>query len=214
MAKFPEPPDVDALRAIEPAIRCVRKGTPLARIYFAGGPHPVAWNAFRRFGPTDARFDHHLPDKAGNGFMQQHRAIFYAASAAATCLAEVFQTDRVINKQRREPWLAVFALARDVDLVDLTGNFVTRMGASTAIHSGPRHRARQWAQALYDAYPHCAGIAYCSSMNGNAPAFALTDRAEALDVLPLKPEFNRALADAALTDLVAAAAEDLGYGLT
>ncbi len=213
MAKFPAPPDAEALRAIEPAIKCVRKGTPFARIYFAGGEHPVAWNAFRRFGPTDARFDHHLPGYDGNGYVQD-RSILYAASAATTCLAEVFQTNRVVNKRRREPWLAVFTLARDVDLVDLTGNFATRMGASTAIHSGARHRARLWAQRLYDAYPHCAGIAYCSSMNGNAPAFALTDRAETLGVLPLKPAFNRALADAALTDLVAAAADDLGYGLT
>lgn len=212
MAKFPAAPTVAALAAIRPSLRRLQAGTVLARIYSAGGEHPVAWNQFRHYGPSAARFDHHLPD--GDGYSQlQDRAILYAAPLARTCIAEFFQAHRIINKQRRAPWLAVFALATNLDLLDLSGNFVTRIGASTALHSGPRARARQWAQALYQAYPQCAGIAYASSMDGNAAAVALWERAELAQALPKTPMFNRALSDATLTDLIDASAEELGYRL-
>ena len=35
----------------------------------------------------------------------------------------------------------VFELAQPINVLDLTGDFVTRMGASMEIHSGPRARA-------------------------------------------------------------------------
>jgi hypothetical protein len=48
-------------------------------------------------------------------------------------------------------------------------------------------------------------------MNGNGPAVALSDRAE--DCLPAYPDFNRALADDALLDVLKHSAHQLGYGL-
>ena len=42
--------------------------------------------------------------------------------------------------------LVVFDTAAPLKLLDLTGDFVTRMGASMAIHSGSRIRAREWAR--------------------------------------------------------------------
>lgn len=57
--KFPDPPGVDAVRRIAPAIRTLTKGVSLARVYFTGGEHPTRWDEFRHYGPTSARFDHH-----------------------------------------------------------------------------------------------------------------------------------------------------------
>ena len=80
-----------------------------------------------------------------------------------------------------------------------------------AINTGHRGRARAWARTLHDAYPALHGLYYPSSMNGNEPAVALSDRAE--DCLPAYPDFNRALTDDALLDVLKHSAHQLGYGL-
>jgi hypothetical protein len=211
--KFPDPPGIDAVRGIEPAIKSLARGTSLARVYFTAGEHPTRWNEFRRYGPLlNARFDHHFRDAAGEAFAQ-NRSILYCAAAADTCFAEVFQETRRINRTRRAPWLAIFTLRRDVDLLDLTGAFSTRVGASMAINTGIRARAREWAKTFYAAYDALQGICYPSSMNGNEPVVALTDRAESAACLPEHPDLNRALADDVLLDVLKHSADRLGYGL-
>ena len=212
MPKFPDPPAAEALSAIAPVIKVLAAATPLARVYFTGGEYPTRWNAFRRFGPTNARFDHHLVNTEGQAWAQE-RAVMYCAPAAPTCFAEVFQETRAIHRTRRSPWLAVFALEREVQLLDLTGTFPTRVGASMAINTGQRARARRWAAAFYEAYPKLSGLYYPSSMHGNAAAIALTDRAERATCMPPFPRFNRALADDVLLDVLKHTARDLGYGL-
>jgi hypothetical protein len=210
--KFPDPPGADAVRRIAPAVRTLTKGVSLARIYFTGGEHPTRWNEFRHYGPTNARFDHHLAGARGEPGTQD-RSILYCARAADTCLAEVFQETRRINRTRRAPWLAVFVLAREVELLDLTGSYPTRVGASMAINTGHRGRARAWARTFYETYPTLHGLYYPSSMNGNEPAIALNDRLERAGCIPDYPEFNRALADDALLDVLKHSAHQLGYGL-
>lgn len=212
MPKFPDPPGVDALRLVGPEVTTLEKGTVLARVYFTAGDHATRWNEFRHYGPTNARFDHHLPDRRGEPQVQD-RSILYCATAADTCLAEVFQETRRINRTRRAPWLAVFALARDVQLLDLTGAYPTRAGASMAISTGHRGRARSWARCFYEAYPDLEGIRYASSMHANEPAVALNDRGERSGCLPSHPELNRALSDDALLDVLKHSADRLGYGL-
>jgi len=204
--KLPEPPPAAALAAIPPEIRTVPQGTRLWRIYFQGGEHPVAWNAFRHFGPTNSRFDHHLPPSP-----VQDRGILYAATEGSVLFAELFQEDRVIDRQRNGPWLVAFDLAAPVALLDLAGGWPTRAGASAAINSGPRPRARRWSQRLYEAYPTIAGLWYPSSMGGNRPAIALYERA--LAAMPGRPVFHRALADPALTAIVLRAAGRFGHGV-
>jgi hypothetical protein len=88
LPKFPTPPASDALAEIEPAIRRLRAGTRVWRVYFRGGPHPTRWNQMRTFGPTTARFDHHLPDPRG-GPMEQTRAIQYLALDGIAPVAKV-----------------------------------------------------------------------------------------------------------------------------
>lgn len=212
MPKFSDPPGVEVVRGIKPALKTLARGTSLARVYFTGGDHPTRWSEFRHYGPTNARFDHHLVDARGQP-LTQDRSILYCATAADTCFAEVFQETRRINRTRRAPWLAIFVLGRDVELLDLTGRYPTRVGASMAINTGGRRRAREWAKTFYEAYGTLQGIYYPSSMNGNEPAVALTDRAERSSCLPEHPDLNRALSDDALLDVLKYSGHRLGYGL-
>jgi hypothetical protein len=210
VSKFPEPPGVATLRDITPQTHVLPADTKLARIYFATGPHPSHWNQFRSFGPTAARWDHHLPNAHGAG-VEQERAVYYCAPDVDTCAAEVFQSTRRIDRTRNAPGLVVFALREAVTLLDLRGTFATKMGSSTAIHSGPRSRARAWARELYDAYPELQGLYYGSSMNGHAPAVALNERAQ--QAMPEQPQFQRALNDDMLVEVLQQIALRLSYGL-
>jgi hypothetical protein len=209
VVKLGKPPTAEVLRELDPPHATLHAGRDrLARIYFASGPHPVAWNEFRAWGPAvNARFDHHLSDDAGRPHAQE-RKVFYGAKRGVTCIAEVFQATRVVNRTDGDPYLCVFSPRRDLRLLDLAGRFATRMGASLAIHSGPRHRAREWARALYEAYDF-DGLLYLSAMDPGAPAIALNERAE--DALPDAPLLNRPLSDAMLTDVMDAQTHRLGY---
>jgi RES domain len=160
MPKLPRPPDVAALRDIEPEFVTLPAGTALARVYFTGGAHPASWSTFRRYGPLNARFDHHLPDKNGEP-RDQDRSVLYCAREAVTCLAEVFQHTRRIDRVRAAPWLAVFELERSVSLLDLSGSHATRAGASMAINTGNSARAREWAQRFYESHTGLHGHPPC-----------------------------------------------------
>lgn len=204
MPKFPEPPTVAELRRLGPEIKKLPAGAVVWRIHFAGGPHPTAWNELRAYGPTDGRFDHHESPPG-----VQSRRILYGASLGRTCIAEIFQGTRTIDRNDRAPFLVAFELTHAVALIDLTGAWITRAGASTAIHSGSRARARRWSSAIYAAFPAIEGIAYCSSMDGNSPSYALYERGASS--MPKSPIFNRALADPGLTRIVNNAARRFGF---
>jgi hypothetical protein len=204
--KFPEPPHPADLARIERHWRELPAGTLLVRIYDRGGPHPTDWNDFRYYGPLNVRFDHHEPPPS-----LQDRGIMYAATLAVTCFAEKFQAARTIDPFTGDPWLVAFRLRRAVRLLDLAGVWPTRAGASIAINSGPRPRARRWSRAIYAAYPDVEGVWYTSSMHANAPAVALYERAAS--ALPSSPEVHRALADPTLQVSLENAAHELNYAL-
>ncbi|MDR5725879.1 MAG: RES family NAD+ phosphorylase [Terriglobia bacterium] len=212
MAKFPTSPGVAALSALLPAIHLLPSGSILTRVYYARSRYPQSWDQFRYVGPLNSRWDHHLPDDEGNP-QAQVRGIYYAAANAKTCLAEVFQVTRRIDRVFQSPWLVVFESLADLKLLDLTGDLATRMGASMAIHSGSRGRARGWARDLYEAYPEIQGILYAASMHGGKPAIALNERALKAPLFPAHPLFHRALADDAMIDTLKHAARELGYAL-
>src|SRR4051812_28383597 len=186
MAKFPEPPR--SLAAVAPDIATLPSGVQLWRVYETAGDYPVAWNDFRFFGPTNSRFDHHdLPAQ------QQGKGILYAAAHPLTSIAEFFQATRTIDRFANAPWLVAFQLGNPPPLLDLTGDWPTKAGASMAINSGPRPRARRWSQVIYASYPGVAGLLYASSMHANKASVAFYERAKA--ALPGAPSFNRALSD-------------------
>jgi hypothetical protein len=208
VAKLPGPPPPGALAARLPAeVKILPRGTVLWRIYPRAGAHPGAWNQLRHFGPIPTmRFDHHaLPPRT------QARGILYAALRIYTCFAEVFQETRTIERSRNRPCLAGLALGRAVALLDLTGAWATRAGASMALSTGRRDRARAWSRRIYEDYPAVEGFVYPSSMDGNQPAVVLYERARA--ALAERPVFHRALADPALRSAAVKAALLFNYGV-
>jgi hypothetical protein len=212
MAKFPNSPGASALAEITPTLITLPAGSALARVYYTSSAHPLAWNQFRSSGPLNFRWDHQLPTAASEP-REQERAVYYAAANAVTCLAEVFQATRRIDRVYQAPWLVIFNTLRALSLLDLTGDFATRMGASMAIHSGSRGHARGWARDLYEAFADAEGLVCASSMHGGAPAFVLNERALRETMFPPHPEFHRALADDVLLDPLKYAAQALGYAL-
>jgi hypothetical protein len=208
VAKLPLP-DLRRLRSLEPEVADFAEGMRFARVYLAAGDHPVAWNSFRHWGPNEgSRFDHHLPNDEGQPQIGE-RGVLYLAKEAITCLAEVFQHDRIIDRNSDDPYLVIFTLERPIRLLDLTGEFATRMGASGAISTGPRDRSRNWARALYDAFPGFDGLLYQSSMRSKHEAVVLFETAES--AIPEMPDFNRALSDHSLTNTIDACCAKLGY---
>jgi len=204
VAKLPRPPA--SLSSVAPDWRVVPAGTALFRVYFRASRHPTAWNAFRSFGPVNARFDHH--DEPPH--LQEH-GILYAATHPRAALAEVFQAGRLIDVHTDEPWLVGFRLAQPVQLLGLLGLWPTRAGASAAINSGPRPTARRWARVIYASYPEAQGLWYGSSMAANTPCVALFERA--IGALAAAPAFHHALADATLEAFLVRTAAELGYRL-
>lgn len=174
----------------------------MARIYPRGGRHPRAWNGFRFAGPVpSARFDPHVEG--------ERRGVLYGARLLATCVAEAFQGTRVVDRSADDRCLAGFRVVRPVRLLDLTGDWPTRAGASQAIASGPRGRAQAWARAIYEAYPAVDGLWYPSSMHGGRPALVLFERAA--DALPAAPEIDVPLLHSGLLPDLVRAADALGY---
>jgi len=206
--KLPPPPDVDDLRArLRPDdLTTLPAGTELWHIYKRGGSYPVRWAEFRYFGPIDARYDHHQPPPR-----LQDRGILYLATLIGTCVGEVFQATREIDRVRDTPWLAAHKATRDLILLDLTAAWPTRAGASMIVNDGPRALTRRWSIAIYHAYPQIDGLLYTSSMYKHEPCVALYERGR--DALPRRPSFNHALTDPGLFDILAAVAAEIGYTL-
>lgn len=135
----------------------------------------------------------------------------YVAENGTTCLAEVFQDARTINRTRGQPWLVGFRTQRAIALLDMCGNWPTQAGGSQAICTGDRRRARRWSQAIFEAYPTIAGIIYPSKMHGGNVSLAHDERSAT--ALPEAPEFNRALADEELAAMLKNTAKALNYRL-
>ena len=205
MPKLPDPPAPHVLAGIAPDPYILRAGTELWRVYARGGYHPRSWNTFRSYGPVETmRFDHHEEP-----VREQDRKILYGASRIPICIAEFFQVGRMIDRDRSEPWLVGFTVVRDVTLLNLCGTWPTRAGASMAINTGRRDRARQWSRAVYDAYPHVEGLWYPSSMYANQPAFAFYERAERS--LAETPFFHMPLSAPGLYAALDGIAREIGY---
>lgn len=210
MAKLPHHPEPDTLRSLDPDVATVPVGTKLYRIYRRGGEYPTRWNELRYFGPTAARFDHHLLDTDGEP-RTSHRGIGYFSSNIPTAIAEVFQVDRTVDTQQREPWLVGFELGKDVTCLDLSGGFALRAGASMKLISGPRSHSRNWSRGFYDAYPNVEGVLYPSSLT-NQTVYAFYERAlEGSSPFPRLPIVHRALGDPTLDTALKNACRDIGY---
>jgi hypothetical protein len=212
MARLPHSPGVEALKRLEPKTLPLAAGTRLARVYYTASQYPAAWNLSRRIGAFNAGLDQDLANE-GVAPAEQQCDLYYAAADATTCLAEFFQATRCIDRAFQAPWLVIFDTAAPLRVFDLSSDFVARMGASLAIHSGAGARAGEWARDLYEAYPDIQAIRYASSMNAGAPALAINVRASPANIFPAHPAFHRGLGDDLMLDPLKNAARALGYAL-
>lgn len=201
-------------------VREVPAGVAFSRVFRAGGAHPSAWHDFREYGPLDARFDSH-PEPVGD--YPDDRVMYtvmerpdaqgnVSDSAFASCLLEVFQRKRVIRRSVDSPTLAVFENARPLRLLDLSdSDWVAAAGGNSAITSGSRSRAREWARTIREAYPELDGVLAASSIVPSARIAALW--APAVDAIPSRTLALIRLDHRALTELICSVAERYGYTL-
>lgn len=212
------PPDSALFPTLTDAhVRTAPAGTLGGRIYPQAGAYPSLWDAMRSYGPTGARFDHHLPPPR----VQPDRAVLYAAidttsppgpaelapGAAEpagthppllyTCVAEVFHDRGVLELSRDQPAFVLFRTVRPLLLLDLSdSDWVARAGANAALTAGRRDTARDWARAIYDHYPHLHGLVYSAATLPAGRSVALTERART--ALPDRPTVNLPLTAPAL----------------
>ena len=207
MTKVPWPENPALAPLLPGDTVALARGAIVWRVYFAGGAYPTRWSQFRLYGPTASRFDHHNALR-GRATVQR-RGIQYAAADPVTCLAEIFQSTRVIDRYAGSPRLVGYALARELALLDLADAFITRVGAAPAINAVRKDKARAWSALFYRHFPQIDGLFYRSAMYAHQPAYSFYERAA--DAMPPAPVFDRALADAVVLPRLAAAAATLGY---
>jgi len=162
--KFLDPPATDQLPSVDLDGDLVGVTAALWRVFPTTSVHATPWNTLRRWGPVAARFDPHPPPTADH----PHHGVLYAGSDAVTALAEAFGANRTVDVRTGNPWLVKFTLAANaVQLLDLTGTWPTRAGASQEIWTSPdRRRTQRWARAIAGRFPDLDGLRYGSSMRG------------------------------------------------
>lgn len=180
-------------------VRILGSGQLVGRIHASTGAHPTAWNTFRFFGPTGARFDHQpLPRR-----LHPARGVFYGAPlldddrgrpipVLRTCVAEVFRDRGAVELSRDAPFFVLFRLARPLRLLDLAdSDWVTLAGGNAAISAGLRSTARAWSREIYRRYTDAdavEGVFYTCSNIPPAQSVALFERAA--DALPARPQVH------------------------
>ncbi len=206
--KLPDRPDLALLAASIPEYYDMGTDTVLWRIHRTTGPHVAPFNTLRTFGPIrSCRFDPH-PD--GPATEHQGIGVLYAAGNLQTSLAEVFQITRVIDCVSGAPAASAFHLRRTVKLLDLTGEWPVRSGASHVINTGRRSAARAWARAFVAVWPDIDGLRHTSSMTGGS---CTTLFSPAADALPGRPDHSFLLTEPAYRDWTFVAADMIGYDI-
>jgi hypothetical protein len=202
VAKLPRTPELPLVRRPGDLHRIPRIAV-LWRVHATAGPHVTPWNRLRYFGPTTSRFDPQPPPARWS-----ERGVTYAATEVVTCLAEVFAASRVVDVGRRAPYVTGWRPTRTLTLLDLTGTWPVRNGASHRLATGPKSVCRAWARAVDTEWPDLDGLWSVSSMTGQPMVTLFT---AAADAFPRRPAFSRPLASPALQGALAAAAAEIGY---
>lgn len=154
---------------------------PMVRIHGTAGPGAPAWHQLRHFGPLPARFDPH-PTPTGH---HADAAVMYVADAFDTALAEVFQATRTVSPSApNRPYLTVWYATRSLRLLDITGTWAIRNGASHALNTGPHSVRRAWARAIAAHPARVDGLRYTSAMTGSPAAVLFLPAADGFPTLP------------------------------
>lgn len=216
MARLPLPPDPAALRALlRPAndVVTVAPTTRISRIFSARGTHSQFWNAFRYTGPLPhATFDPQPLAADGGPTDDSGIGVLYFGLTVRTSVAEVFQTNLTVDRVTKGPHLVVLRPKRTLRLLDLTGLWPTRAGASQRIAGGPKAITQRWARSIRTAYPELDGLWYRSSMDAGEPAVCLWNPPSA-EALPDRPDFLTPLNHPGLDVPLGRICEQLNYVL-
>ncbi|MBA0128173.1 RES family NAD+ phosphorylase [Haloechinothrix sp. YIM 98757] len=214
MSRLPLPPSAAALATglrLDEDIVAVHPATRVVRIFTAAGRHPQNWDTFRYTGPLPhGRFDPQEPDNGGAPVSDPHNGVLYFALSARTGIAEVYQSTSTVDRITREPHVVVMRPTRTLRLLDLTGLWPTRMGASQEIASGPKKVTQVWARAIRKAYPDLDGLWYPSSMDSGNPAICLWDP-PARSALPGTPDLLLPLSHPGLDMPLARVCNELNF---
>lgn len=155
------------------------------------------------------RLDHHVPPKSTS----KSRGTLYAAhgsTAIETCLAEVFQGTRVIDRHDRAPYLAAFQLERSLRLLDLRDTWPARAGVTQILNTGSHTQAQAWSRKIHLSYIDLDGVLYPSAASGiSGINIMLYERAA--PTMPPRPLFNEPLSHTGLVLPLRRAADRFGY---
>lgn len=205
MVKLPAPPDAGRLEPMDADIR-TEEDVTLWRVHPTLGDHVIAWDELRYWGPAATmRFDPHLPPPRA-----QDRGVLYAGLAIPDVLAEVYQQTRVVDRAAKGAYLAGWQPVRPLRLLDLSGTWPIRAGASYAINSGRKDHCRLWAQTIHTARPDLDGLWHHSSMSGGTLVTLFT---HAADSFSARPAFDMPLTHGGLHLPLLDACERIGYRL-
>jgi hypothetical protein len=209
-ARLPNPPSKTSLRAIgirDDEYRIIGADELWWRVHRTTGPHVLAWNAFRHFGPA-LRFDPRPPPRR----VHPGRGIWYGAGTPDAALAETFQTDRTIDRFRHMPYLTGLRFTRELRLLDVAadsaGAWATRAGGTFAISTAPHSITQRWARRIVEAFPNLDGLRYNSRFAGTACMGLFLP---AITAMPSHPAFSEPLTHPGLALRIAGAAQRLGY---
>ncbi|GHF85316.1 hypothetical protein FHX82_003386 [Amycolatopsis bartoniae] len=215
MARLPLPPDratlVGALH--DEDVVAVHPATRLVRIFSTGGHHPQQWHSFRHNGPLPhGRFDPQHPGHGGAPVHDPGNGVAYYGLSVRTSVAEVFQESSIVDRHTKKPYLVIAHPTRTLRLLDLSGLWPTRAGASQEISSGPKKITQAWARAIRDVFDDLDGLWYRSSMDGGGPAVCLWDP-PAGEALPTEPDVLLPLDHPGLDIPLGRVCEQLNYVL-
>lgn len=179
-------------------------GGALWRIHRTRGDHRQTWNQMRAYGPlASMRWDAHPPPPGDD----LDAAVSYAGTDVVTAFAEKFQDRRAVTVSDAQA-LAGWEPTRTPRLLDLTGTWLLRNGASASLSSTRKDACRGWARAIRDAWPDLDGLYVSSTMTGR-PMVVLY--APSADTYPNAPRLARPLNHPGLSGVVIEVADALGW---
>lgn len=201
MAKNPRTPPGPLAREDSDVVSFER---PLWRVRATDGPYALPWNVLREYGPVSTmRWDPHpAPVRAHPGV-----GVGYAAPDLVTVIAEVFQKNRQV-KRTGSLELVGWKPTRPLRLLDLTGSWLVRNGASHSLSSGPKSVCRAWSRQIHVTWPDLDGLLAPSTLTGR-PMVVLF--APAASAFPVAPAFARLLNDPGADRYLTPAARELGW---
>lgn len=141
--------------------------------------------------------------------------VWYGASSPRGRLAEAFQSSRVIDRHRGDPYLTGLRFTRPLSLLDVSGigegTWATRVGGNHALDSAAHDRTQHWARTIHRAHDDLDGIVHRGRFAGSV-CIVITERAA--DAFPALPAVSLPLSHPGLSGPIDNAAYQLGYAIT